>query len=620
MFSDDNWGNIRQLPDPEAPERNGGYGLYYHFDYVGAGRSYKWVDTNLLPNIWEQLHLAYCYGVDRIWVVNVGDLKGMEFSLEFFLDYAWCPENLPVERITEWEREWAEEQFGPEKGAMIAGVLQEYSKLQSVRKPELLNRKITLNPDIDITAKPEAAVVYTDGCPFSLIDYREMERAVARWNQLRLVAEKIRQELPLEVQDAYYELVYYQVKASALMYQLRLAGFKNLLYHQQGRAGANELATLAGEKFAASRALADYYNHTLAGGKWQGFQTQPYLGYGGPYSNSSWQQPQTNNKADPDFIWPLLRRLAVLSRAEMGVAIDGSDKCWPQEQTDAILPTFSPFQQQPSQYIEIFNRGAGSFEFQIQPADPWISVWPNQGILEKEIRVKVRADWSRAPQGRSQTAILVTGPNGASVQVQAIIENPVIPNSGLPEGFIESNGYISMEADHYFRAVNTPAIQWRRIPDIGRTGSGMAPFPVNAPRQTPRAHAPDGSFSCLEYRMLLFNGGTAVVWVYLSPRNNVLGGDGLKYAVSIGDDEPQIVNITTVLNGIPMNKSWARNTSDNVSRTATIHHVAPGEHTLKFWMVDPTVILQKIVVDTGGLKPSYLGPPESLRIRTHFRY
>jgi hypothetical protein len=497
MWCDDNWGNIQELPGPSVLERNGGHGLYYHFDYVGGGRNYKWVDTNLIPNIWEQLHLAYCYGVDRIWMVNVGDLKGMEFSLEFFLDFAWSPESFPVERIPEWERQWAEEQFGPERADAIAGILHEYSKLQSVRKPELLNRKISLDPNIDITTEPDAAVVYTDECPFSLIDYREMEQVVARWERLALEAEEIRRALPAEVCDAYYELVFYQVKASALMYELRLAGFKNLLYYQQGRASANEQAMIAENKFAASREMAEYYNNVLAGGKWKGFQTQSYLAYGGPYPNSSWQQPEINYKASPDFIWPYLKRLEIPAGAEMGVAIDGSEKYWPFEQTDVVLPTpvlpaFSPFQQQAPQYIEVFNRGAASFEYQIQPAVSWISVWPNQGVIEREVRAIVRVDWSHAPKGTTRTAITVTGPNGGCVTIKAIVENPIIPNSGLPEGFIESNGYVSMEALHYTRMVNTEAIRWLQIPDIGRTGSGMTPFPVDAPRQTPGAGGAGG--------------------------------------------------------------------------------------------------------------------------------
>jgi hypothetical protein len=176
-------------------------------------------------------------------------------------------------------------------------------------------------------------------------------------------------------------------------------------------------------------------------------------------------------------------------------------------------------------------------------------------------------------------------------------------------GFVESNGYVSIEADHFSRAVGNQNIGWQRIPDLGRTGSGLTPFPVTAPSQIPSADSPR-----LEYDLHLFTSGPVEVWAYLSPRNNVLHTDGLKYAISMDDAPPQIVNITTTLNGIPMNRSWERNTSDNVNLTATTHMVsAPGDHVLKFWMVDPTVIVEKLVVDTGGLKASYLGPPESFR-------
>lgn len=396
------------------------------------------------------------------------------------------------------------------------------------------------------------------------------------------------------------------------MYEIRLNGFKNLLYLAQGRAATNDLAAMAQQKFDETKELEYYYNNILAGGKWNGWQTQPYLAYGGPYPNSSWQQPETNHVADPDYIWPYLEYLTVPSGAEMGVAIDGSDKYWPLEQTPAVLPTFSPFQTQPAQYIEVFNRGTDPFYYQIKPAVPWISVQPDRGIVEKEVRAIVRVDWLRAPKGKTRVPIIVTGPNGVSVTVEAVVENPVIKNFWQLEGFVESNGYISMEADHYTRIVNSKSVYWKRIPDIGRTGSGMTPFPVDAPRQIPGGNSPR-----LEYKINIFNGGPITVWCYLSPRNNCLSTDGLKYAVSIDDGEPQIVNITTTLNGIPMNKSWERNTSDNVNLTSTSFHVTPGEHVLKFWMVDPTVIVQKIVVDTGGLKPSYLGPPESFRAGWH---
>jgi hypothetical protein len=206
--------------------------------------------------------------------------------------------------------------------------------------------------------------------------------------------------------------------------------------------------------------------------------------------------------------------------------------------------------------------------------------------------------------------ITVSGPDGSSVVVQAVVQNPDVRHSRL-DGFVEANGYVAMEADHFTDAVNAPSVSWRRIPDIGRTGSGMEPAPVTAASQVPGGASPR-----LEYKMNLFTTGPVKVWAYLSPRNNVLSSDGLKYAVSIDGEAPQIVNITTAsgANDTTMNRQWERTTSDNVNRTSTTHVITqPGVHVLKFWMVDPTVVVQKLVVDTGGLAPSYLGPQESLQ-------
>lgn len=156
VLTDDNWGNIRKHPDPAEPARPGGYGLYYHFDYVGAGRNYKWVDTANLPNLWDQLHQAHAYGNHGLWVTNVGDLKGNELPTEFFLDYAWNPGRWDAPgALGEWEGRYARQNFGAGQAAAIAEVLATYGQLQSRRKPELLNRRITLDP-------ASGAVVYDD--------------------------------------------------------------------------------------------------------------------------------------------------------------------------------------------------------------------------------------------------------------------------------------------------------------------------------------------------------------------------------------------------------------------------------------------------------------------------
>jgi len=357
--------------------------------------------------------------------------------------------------------------------------------------------------------------------------------------------------------------------------------------------------------------MSDYYNTTLAGGKWQGFQTQPKIGYGdveryGP--NAPWQQPELNGQLLPDEIFPAVQRIEVPDTAELGVAIDGSDAWWPAEPSPAVLPTFSPYQSQPAQYIEVFNRGSVPFDYRISPAVPWVTVDNAAGTVDKQVRATVHIDWSQAPKGATAVPLTVTGA-GASVEVLAVVDNPeVVPAPGT---FVEANGYVSMAADHHSRVFDDDSVSWQRVPDLGRTGAGMEPFPVTVASRTPGGDGPR-----LEFDMHLTTTGPVRVWAYLSPRNNVLPTDGLKYAVSIDDGPPQIVNITTATGAddTAMNRQWERNTSDNVNRTVTTHVITePGTHVLKFWMVDPTVVLQNLVVDTGGLKPSYLGPPESLR-------
>ncbi|MGE5786089.1 MAG: glycosyl hydrolase 115 family protein, partial [Myxococcales bacterium] len=683
IWCDDNWGNMRKLQDAAEPERGGGYGIYYHFDYVGAGRNYKWIDTNLLPNIWEQLNLVYKYKVDRLWVVNVGDMKNEEMPLQFFLDYAWNPERWPTEKLGAWEEQWAEQQFGSAHAKDIANILHEYEKLQSDRKPELTNRKITLvdptkdfatvlaeataknaaDPKVSIASEvgkqirnsdeayfakdasgtllpPEQRTYYDDN-PFSLTAYRELETVVAKWNKLAADTESVKTALLAEsptLADAYYQLVEYQVDASANLYELRLAQFKNILYAAQGRAATNDLAKAAEDRLASDKAMSDYYNNTLARGKWSGWQTQPKIGYGDQDrygSNAPWQQPELKDEAIEDALFPLVKRLDVSTLpAALGVAVEGSDTAVTTGAASA-LPTFSPYQTQAAQYLELFNRGTGSVAFEVK-APAWLTVklTPNVTTLDetnKQVRAEFAvADWAVVPAGVTADTVTIAAPNGGAVVVTVPVklERPAIP-AGFA-GFVESNGYVSVEAEHFSKAVPDAstagaAISWLRIPDICRTGSGLTPMPVDAPAQIPAA---TGNTPHLEYQVYLANGAASqpiTVWAYLSPRNNVRRsaaggktisgvGDGLRYAVSVDNGEPQTVDINVGCDDINLNNPWAWHTSDNVNRTATKHTVSgPGVHTVKFWMVDPTVVVQKLVVDTGTgeLRESYFGPPES---------
>jgi hypothetical protein len=569
LLCDDNWGNVRKLPRLDEKPRQGGYGMYYHFDFVGGPRNYKWLNTNQIERVWEEMHLSYEYGVRQIWIVNVGDIKPMEFPIDFFLDYAWNPEGLPADRLPEYNQHWAEEQFGAVHSQEIAEILARYTKYNSRRKPELL--------------APET---------YSLVNFREAETVVSEYNELVQLARKISDELPEEYHDAFYQLVLHPVEACANLNELYCTVAKNRLYASQGRVATNTLAQKAKELFARDAEITDYYNKIMAHGKWNHMMDQTHIGY------TYWQQPDKNAMPDVDRIRPP-------EKPAMGVAIEGSDEWWPSARSEAVLPEFDRFNQQ-SYYIEIFNRGKKPFQYSIKPGKSWLKIDGAQKEVETEERLWVSVDWNEAPKGESRIPIIIAGPNKIKVTVQAVVKNP---ESNQINGFIESNGYISIDAENYTNAINSSLINWLVIPNLGRTASAITPMPVTAPSQTAGEASPH-----LEYRVNFFSTGEINVKTYLSPIQNFTHGGGLHYAVSFDGERPQVINVNE---GEPVPdwkypQWWNQMVSDNVKILTSKHSIREaGEHVLKFWMVDPGVVLQKIVIETGPCRPSYLGPPQS---------
>lgn len=572
LLCDDNWGNIRKLPPVGSPKRAGGYGIYYHFDYVGGPRNYKWLNTISIARTWEQMHLAYEHGVDRIWIVNVGDIKPMEFPIEFFLDYAWNPAKWPADKLDDYTRRWAEQQFGSEHAAGIADIITKYTQYNSRRKPELLA------PDT-----------------YSLTRYREAETVVTDYNNLLAKAEKIGKALPKVYQDAYFQLVLHPVKACATLNELYVTAGRNQWYAKQGRATTNDLAERVKNLYEKDGQITRFYNDTLAGGKWHHLMDQTHIGY------TYWQQPEKNKMPD-------VKTLALPTAADMGVSVEGADSWWPGESGqatsgEAVLPTFDPLNRQTC-YIDVFNRGQTSFAYTVESGVPWLKISSAKGSVDKEVRLMVSIDWKRAPAGTQRVPVTLNGPGKSRVVVQAVVNNPASPKPDEVNGFVESNGYVSMEAGHTSRSVETASARWLLIPSIGRTGSGMNISPVTVPG----IEQPGGNSPRLEYRVYLADSGTVQVQTYLSPTLNFNDNKGLRYAVSFDEEPPQVID----MHANETNKSWEQSVATN-SRVLTSRHKLdkPGEHVLKFWLVDPAVVLQKLVIVRNDVKPSYLGPPES---------
>jgi hypothetical protein len=189
------------------------------------------------------------------------------------------------------------------------------------------------------------------------------------------------------------------------------------------------------------------------------------------------------------------------------------------------------------------------------------------------------------------------------VNVPLTLFKPSEPTRSTLHGFVEADGYVSIEADHYTKNTDTAQASWQKIDDYGRTLSSMTIFPVTAKSVTPPLDSP-----CLEYQVYLFHPGKVEVEAILAPTLNFVPGRGLRFAISFDDQPPQIIDALAQ----NTQQDWARSVEDSVRKVKSTHTVeGPGYHTLKVWMVDPGVVLQKLVVDLGGVKPSYLGPPES---------
>src|SRR5712691_2852294 len=398
LWCDDNWGNIRRLPTPEERKRSGGAGIYYHFDYVGDPRSYKWLNTIPIVKVWEQMNLAYHYGADRIWIVNVGDLKPMEFPIDFFLNMAWNPEKWPKEKIAEFTRLWAERQFGPQYATEIAEILAKYTKYNGRRKPELL-----------------------EPGTFTLVDYEEAETVFADFQALVAKAEEIYGKLPENQRDAFFELVLYPTKASAIVTELYITAARNQLYASQGRASANELAAAAQVLFQADADLSAYYNHTLAHGKWDHMMDQTHIGY------TFWNQPPVN-------VIPKVTEIEIPAPAQLGVAIEGSTLAWPGSPGEPTLPRFDVFNQQ-RQYFDIFNRGRAPFSYSASTSTPWIQLSKYQDLVEDERRVWVSVDWSKAPLGSSNGTVKIAGA-GSEIIVMVDAFHPKEPERDSLDGFV----------------------------------------------------------------------------------------------------------------------------------------------------------------------------------------
>jgi hypothetical protein len=577
LWCDDNWGNIRRLPTATERKRSGGAGVYYHFDYVGSPRSYKWINTNPLPKIWEQMNLAAEYEATRVWIVNVGDLKPMELPIEFFLRMAWNPKALPKEQIANWTRRWAEREFGATHASEIAELVSLYAKYNGWRKPELLAADT-----------------------FSFVNYGEADRVQAAWLDLETRALRVGAALPAQYRDAYYQLVEYPVVACSTVARLHIATGRNRLHAAQGRISSAEQAQLVRDLFRRDQELTDAY-HNVAGGKWNKMMSQTRIGF------TTWSDPKTN-------ILPELAEPAPAPNQVFGVAVEGSKLAWPGTTEAAALPPFDSVGRQ-RRWIDVFRRSAAEVSFTATASQPWIKLAPASGKLGADQRIQVEIDWAAAPLGKQEAYVTIARAGGEAVRVRIdALRSDQFPRTAKNTFFGALTGPVAIDAAAF--SANTPAagVRWETIPDYGRGAAGVSVFPVTSASIEPGAPSPT-----LEYPVLISRAGEIPVEFITGVALDFLPGRGVRFAVSLNDQPPRVVDLFAGQTYADPTKrgdksspairswhDWVRNNAISVKSTVTVDK--PGIHTLKVRVVDPGVVLQKIIVHTGEVRPSYFGP------------
>ena len=592
LFCDNNWGYIRRCGPLKEKNRKGGMGLYYHIDMNGGPCNDRWINTSPIPKLREQFNLAYQTGIDDLWIVNVGDLKPKELPIDFIMRYAWNPNAISANQVDEYTLEWAAQNFGDELAEDVADIVTKYPKYNLWRKAEVQTPNI-----------------------FSVVNHKESDNVERLWKDLEEKAEAVKARVPEEARDAYFQLVYYPAVASSGIARIYLATGKNHLYAQQGRLLANDYARMAEALYERDQRLTRYYNDTLSNGKWKNMMSDIHIGY------TIWSMPE---KA----ILPEQRKVTPQDSPAMGVSVEGSEVT--EREGKLELPVFDSLLDQ-SYYVDIFNRGKGGFDYAVTASEPWVKISQAKGTVTEESRIMVSVDWEALPKGTHEVQLTIkSGKASVPVALRAVKEQE--PETDEPYFGNLSGSEFSIPAYLYNKNVSGKDATWIVLPDLGRAEACVGISPVTAASASP-ADAPR-----LEYQVLLPDTGTVSLCLGILPVQDVYPERGLRVAVGLDGETPQVLdarqgfhdefkeytseNLPKSPNLKPLprqdtsvkliGKGQPRRTEvfDNQRwLTMKLNVKKAGMHTLKVFMIDPEIVLERIVVNPDNQHPSYFGAP-----------
>ena len=604
LLCEDNWGNMRALP--EAFERNhrGGFGMYFHLDYHGDPVSYEWVSSTELSKIWEQMTEAYEYGVRELWIVNVGDVKFQEFPLNYFMDLAYDFEkwgSLAPNSTKEYTKAWIESVFGSytskEEREEIQEVLEGYLKINALRKPESLNDTV-----------------------YHPAHYLECEKLLSFCGKLEEKNERLWKILEERgMGDAYFSMIYFSAEASFNLLKMHLYSGKNHLYASQGKAVANEYDKLVEACIEKDEALKTQMAE-FKEGKWAGMELASHIGF------TNWN--------DEDWRYPVRHIIRLPKKPRL--VVTRADKT--QHYTNQYFPitlVIDDFVVSSSKKakIQIANGGQGSVKWKIQEGARKVGL---DGIAH-ESGEGSRCEWLEFSQISGETALQdeveislkeENLPLGEEVSCSFEIktETEFVPvlvkalqkdTSALPEGaFLAEHGMFVIDAVHYADKqaglYEGEAVEFEELYDFGKYQSGIKAFPVTSSFDS-KENAPS-----VTYELYSEEEKDCFLNLYTSPANPLIYGGKLSVEVSVNEGAGKLVEFTKAgyKGGEPGCIPWEQGVLNQEHVGSTEISLKKGLNKITVFAREAGMVLERLVVYPKDIERavSYLGEKECIRV------
>ena len=487
IWPDDNYGYMKRLSSPREQKRSGRAGVYYHVSYLGKPHDYLWMSTTPPALMYEELRKAYDTTADRIWLLNVGDIKSCEFSMNLFLAMAYDIDSFNYDNISLYQARWLSNMFGDKYYDDFVEITNTFYHQSFSRKPEFMGWGYQWSTN----RHGKERNTDTD---FSFANYQEADLRLAAYDRIGTKVERILNELPEEQKAGFYQLLYYPVKGCELLNKMVLNGQKNRWYALQQRSAANELKNQVKVYSDSLQTITEEYN-SLLGGKWNHIMTTRQ-GFAASY-----------------FELPKLETVSLPDAPSLGIWVEGEDVL-KGKSSFYMLPAFNTYLRQ-SHFFDVFNKGKGKLNWNIKVSETWIQVNKDKGSTAIEDRIWVSIDWTKVPVGDRVSGVIEVVVDGMKQEkIYVSVFNPTSPSlTEIDTLFVEHNGYVSISAADYHRKVENDVIKIMTIPNLGfenaavQLGNPIAPMQRTGSSIVPR----------VEYDFYTFEQGAVDVYTYVLP-------------------------------------------------------------------------------------------------------